>query len=747
MLIKFPTFIIGFFAQMLAQRFNWVVEFLYPTGVGRWVHFFLMRMSARSKNAKPNDKSYGYHSRAMETRFEVVRNRVYIHPLPQFMDNLGYLVVCLPPSSAQSQIVGFVVDVGDAQAVARQVSLISNLHYQMRPICLQSILSTHKHHDHTAGNIALQRTEIGSDIKIVFGGAVEDVPGCTFPLANGDKLPLPRDDGNDMQSVVEVEAIATPGHTRGSLAYALRPLDQSLSTMSSILFTGDTMFSGGGGVPFESDIDPNQEGRTANMTGDSYIKASAATYAVERCFAEILYRCVPGSMMKSFSSDRVIVLPGHEYTYELLNRQLPQPTESSRWKLFSPKIFFETASSYYVAMHRSTLPSTSGRVLSAPSSIQQQLSINPNLRSLRRRADVIVSALRFWNSHFSKAPVNNEVVGGFGRNGMQTNATSQGPEKTRATEKQWNLDANDINSQVFTTVYSTDLDSIIADLDAGAVNPRKAAERLRRLKQKLDSPVVGRRPIPGTLPSNRVIYKGLLGLAILGSSPTALAPSDSKAMKISPSVGDSSDDIVVSKKHLIAVLYWLGLLTDVNDGNRIVKIIERLWSEARELESNQASIKREDVTYDTVDVEASATTVALHDKVDLGTLKWLLYGIPRQQIKSFPQFCSPCAKPKYEEKPEDHPIETCGMLPENGEFVRHDIFSCMLCRVGAGCPAAAASVSIVQADSQPDDEGVMGDRAAPLDRDRYIIGQSSEADDDSAFVEVSSDILQMTRYE
>ena len=97
MVLQFPGVVLGFFLNPLLSRSHWAIEFLYPWGIGRWGHFFIMRLIERGRNARPTDKNHGYHSRAVESRLEVVKGRVFIHPLPQFLDNLGYMIVCAPP--------------------------------------------------------------------------------------------------------------------------------------------------------------------------------------------------------------------------------------------------------------------------------------------------------------------------------------------------------------------------------------------------------------------------------------------------------------------------------------------------------------------------------------------------------------------------------------------------------------------------------------------------------------------------
>jgi len=720
LLLKIPSLLIGLLLPPLLHRFPVVVEFLYPLSIGRWLHLWAIRLGRKS--SKPNDKSYGYHTRCLEARFEVIPNRLYIHILPQLLDNLGYLIVCLPPNDG-GKILALVVDCGDAQAVTRQTALIANLHYSRQKIVIQAILSTHKHHDHTAGNAGLVAD---MNVPTVFGGAVERVPCCNFPLQNGNKLPLPQMGANDMGALVEIEAVATPGHTRGSMAYVLRVLQPQSSTSASLLFTGDMIFSGGGGVPFEADLDKNQE-MTRKMNGNSYIKASAATYAVERCFAEILYRSVSLARLQETTSDEIVVFPGHEYTYELLQRQLSQSTESCRWKMFAPNYFFSTISHMFVAMHRRSLPLNNGKLLVAPSPMSREMNINPHLRSLKKRGELVVSAILRWDRHFAKRPLRgSNLRGGYGSNGTQRYTRAR---QTRSTTDQWNFDAQTLNQRVFTTVYSEDLEQVIAELDNGSLDPPTAAARLRALPHRLNLPVVGRRPIPGTLPSDQNIFKGLVGLALLGSSPSALKPSDAAAMRLPDPVGDNSDEIMVSRRRLIAVLYWLGLLTEEMDGKRVVAMIGNLWSEASDYERSLTMDETED------DVES---TTGVPDTIELGSLKWILYGVPPLRPSCMPKFCSPCYQPEPalpKSVLKKHPIRSSGMQQDRGELVRHDIFSCLLCKGATGCthqqPTENYGSASVEASGQH--QLIIGNANDEVEEDSN--------DDESAYIEVTAESM------
>jgi glyoxylase-like metal-dependent hydrolase (beta-lactamase superfamily II) len=766
--LKFPTLILGLVLSPLLSRFHWMIEFWYPTGIGKHLHFWMIRLSQRSRpNKDGGDANRGFHSRCTETRIEMIPQRVYIHPLPQFMDNLGYLVVCLPAATSSksaltkettstgnvlhidpnanvsgvTQIVAFVVDCGDASAVLQHIQLIRETFYDNSPIHVQSILSTHKHHDHTAGNIDLFNTLKDADedseygagpIKLIFGGAADKVPGCNYPLANGDKLPLPKAGSNDMSDLIEVEAIATPAHTRGSMAYKVQALIEDGTATDVCIFTGDTIFSGGGGVPFEADIDVAQDESAPKMTANSYIKASAATYAMERCFSEVLFRSIsiptsimavspsstPGSQIKLDAStrDRVVILPGHEYSQELLSRQLSSsaslPQSPFKWKNFEPALFFDTVSQYYVSIiRRTSLPaSSSGKLLLVPTTLSRELSINPHLRSLRQRGMTVIAALKLWNRYFAKVKIVQDV---FDHGPAFTNEdapVSNTLTKSRAQESQWNLNSTDLNRKVFTTVYTSDLDSIIQDLNAGQIDAVSAATKLLDLKAALHKPLVTRRPIPGTLPTSRAVYRGLLGFTLLASAPTALTRSDSQSMKLpEPIVNTSSSDhICISKRRLITALFSLGLL-DADDGKFIVAIIQQLWKEVKEVttsdwnpqlihnlsangngknnDANEVTVDHNKGDIENASTDAESVPEMASDECELGALKWIIYGIPAQQKPQswLTKYCMPCSKKDADDNP-TNPIHTATrMQRHSGELVRHDVFTCPVCRDATGC--------------------------------------------------------------
>ena len=801
--LRLPTMVLGLLLSPLLNKFYWVVEFWYPTGLGKQLHFWMIRLSGggRKRHGENIDANRGYHSRCIETRIELIPQRVYIHPLPQFMDNLGYIVVCLPPPSSPSStaaapqsskevtshgstlyidpsandtdalstktsIVALVVDCGDAKVILQQIDMIRELFYHNDPINIQSILSTHKHHDHTAGNLELMSILApdsrsnkdsnsngkiyGSDgpIRLIFGGAADQVPGCNYPLANGDLLPLPKAGLNDMNACIEIEAIATPAHTRGSVAYLVRPKMLHTTTRNGdttptdiCLFTGDTIFSAGGGVPFEADTDTTQEESASKMTANNYIKASAATYAVERCFAEVLFRtvspttpslsnngsigisplsttttmtaCSKTNALDASIRDRIIILPGHEYSQELLARQLSHSSSSSslplspnKWKNFEPSFFFQTVSQYYIALHRrSNLPlSSSGTLLMIPTTLSRELYVNPHLRSLRQRGKTIIVALKLWNRYFAKEKVIQDNVerGPAFCNDNNRDRNNTNSAKTRAQEDQWNLNSVDLNEPVFTTVYASDLDTIIEELRSGQIDANAAAIKLSGLKLALEQPVVGRRAIPGTFPSSRAVYRGLVALTLIASAPTALTRSDSYTMKLPEPIthSTSTDHVCISKRRLISVLLCLGLLDEI-DGKFIVAIIEQLWKEVRDVSTkdwksglSHSSAKVDDAIHKmNDDVENNSTDAESmpefpFDECELGALKWVIYGIPAQNNSQsfFSKYCAPCSKRDDNDLPTNPVHTSTRMKRHGGELVRHDVFTCKLCRSATGCP-------------------------------------------------------------
>ena len=420
LLFTIPQFIIGLLLGPLVKRQFWLVEFLYRWDIVGWGHVKLMQMAGKRNNGggkKKKDSSDGStvasnlpkdpkkklkqlgllgHSDTIFQRITVVPGRVYVHPIPQFVDNVCYLIVCLPektdPGSNGKKdvnglpIIGILIDVGEADRTLAYLECIYEKFYEQEyprsdyyrnsgeeegnvntggmGIEIHAILSTHRHHDHTAGvgdmvNCLEQaRCRLSKCVSVsggagdadiynvspgkvvVVGGAVESVPHCNLFVKNKCFIPLPSVTiaanettyKNDMNSAVCIECIVVPSHTRGSVVYALRsyPIGSSVPVLDDVsahshLFTGDAIFSGGGGVPFEADLEYASDNfiknpsKLKNKNGSTNFRAGAGSLSIERCFAEVLTRATERiaeeeqniKLLKELQS-KVLLYPGHE---------------------------------------------------------------------------------------------------------------------------------------------------------------------------------------------------------------------------------------------------------------------------------------------------------------------------------------------------------------------------------------------------------------------------------------------------
>jgi len=143
-----------------------------------------------------------------------------IHQFPTRSDNYGVLIHD-PERGATAAI-----DAPDAE------ELLAALHE--KGWALTHILTTHHHHDHTAGNTIVKRM---TGCTIVGPAREADsIPGIDVEVKEGDSVEI----GSTTARVIE-----TPGHTHGHVSY-LFPED-------GIVCVGDTLFSVGCGKLLEGD--------------------------------------------------------------------------------------------------------------------------------------------------------------------------------------------------------------------------------------------------------------------------------------------------------------------------------------------------------------------------------------------------------------------------------------------------------------------------------------------------------------
>ncbi|POI19722.1 hypothetical protein CIB84_016533, partial [Bambusicola thoracicus] len=143
---------------------------------------------------------------------------VKIIPIPVLSNNYSYLVIDTASGRAA------VVDPSDPLAVQAAI--------EEEGVMLEAILCTHKHWDHSGGNAALLQQH--GSCK-VYGSAVDAIPELTHPVEDREKLSV---------GCLTFEALATPGHTVGHVAFVL---DAGPFGGPPCLFSGDLLFLAGCG--------------------------------------------------------------------------------------------------------------------------------------------------------------------------------------------------------------------------------------------------------------------------------------------------------------------------------------------------------------------------------------------------------------------------------------------------------------------------------------------------------------------
>jgi hydroxyacylglutathione hydrolase len=146
--------------------------------------------------------------------------RLEVHQFPTRSDNYGVLVHDKATGATAA------IDAPDAE------QLLAALHEKGWK--LTHILTTHHHHDHTAGNAAVKRETSCT----IIGPAkeAESIPGIDVTVSDRDTIEI----GGATAQVID-----TPGHTRGHVSYHF-PDDE-------LVFVGDTLFSVGCGRLLEGD--------------------------------------------------------------------------------------------------------------------------------------------------------------------------------------------------------------------------------------------------------------------------------------------------------------------------------------------------------------------------------------------------------------------------------------------------------------------------------------------------------------
>ncbi len=142
--------------------------------------------------------------------------------LPAFGDNFIYLVRYEPGKA-------LAVDPGEAGGVLRAL--------KEHDLVLTTVLVTHHHYDHSGGVGDLKRQ---TGCKVI--GPDKRIPSVDQIVNSKQTITVGR---------LKIEVIGTPGHTRTSVCFLVCPFGDN---PHGLLFTGDTMFIGGCGRVFETDM-------------------------------------------------------------------------------------------------------------------------------------------------------------------------------------------------------------------------------------------------------------------------------------------------------------------------------------------------------------------------------------------------------------------------------------------------------------------------------------------------------------
>jgi len=162
-----------------------------------------------------------------------------IYPVPAFTDNYIWLL-----HNGRHAVA---VDPGEAGPV------LTFLEQHGLELC--AILCTHHHGDHVGGLAELCKVY---NVP-VYGPRIENIPGVTVPLNDGDRVKIPELD-------LEFEVMDVRGHTRGHIAYLLPGSPGSL-------FCGDTLFGCGCGRLFEGTMEQLHHSlqRLAGLPGETRV--------------------------------------------------------------------------------------------------------------------------------------------------------------------------------------------------------------------------------------------------------------------------------------------------------------------------------------------------------------------------------------------------------------------------------------------------------------------------------------------
>lgn len=163
-----------------------------------------------------------------------------VHQIPAAQDNLIWLLVCKRTGAAA------IVDGPDADGVLAYA--------RQHGITITHVLNTHTHFDHVGVNAQLQKLGLLDGLQVLGPAkAAKDVPGLTQPVDEGDTIEV---------GAIKAKVMRTEGHIVGHVCFVLE----------DVLFSGDTLFTGGCGRVFTGDFVAMHDGLSRLAQLDSGLR-------------------------------------------------------------------------------------------------------------------------------------------------------------------------------------------------------------------------------------------------------------------------------------------------------------------------------------------------------------------------------------------------------------------------------------------------------------------------------------------
>ena len=272
--------------------------------------------------------------------------------IPTLSDNYTYyLYHPLRPEN------GLYIDLARAQSVLDCRKLLGLP--ELKSGDLVTILTTHKHWDHSQGNVELPNLVPGLNLR-VYGSKTDHVPGCTVVLDYSDSEDRVINlDVSDTEFGAKIRAINAPCHSAGSVLYDVESSDPiSVEPVQEIIlehfeappgqhvktkqyklvknvrrcvFTGDTVFIGGCGKFFEGEATQmlsNMDLFTGTETKEAYFPDDTLIFPGHEYSADNLKFCL-SVVGDNICPEQEIMVMYHEKFRELGHRESPIPTVPS----------------------------------------------------------------------------------------------------------------------------------------------------------------------------------------------------------------------------------------------------------------------------------------------------------------------------------------------------------------------------------------------------------------------------------